>query len=177
MRCLDVRMELQAYVDGESSLEQAGLLEQHLAACEACREELGRLQIVAAALESWPLVAEPADLTARVMARVRLCPAVALPRFRLHWDDLAISAAGAMLFFTVMLTWRYLSTSGSAQLYWAQIYLWLEMLQLKALLLGGSGAVAAAQWLIWLMLAALVTLAMGYFAAGEQGRSEFVSSQ
>ncbi|MDY7075562.1 MAG: zf-HC2 domain-containing protein [Chloroflexota bacterium] len=141
MRCLDVRAKLQVYVDGELSLEQAALLERHLAGCEDCRAEMTRLQAVMAALETWPLVVEPADLTTRVMAQVRARPVagdvepVTLPRFRLRWSDFAISLGGAGLVFVVMLGWRYLASSDVARLYCLQMYLHLEMLQLEALLM------------------------------------------
>ena len=64
MRCFDVQMELEAYVDGELSPERTALLERHIAGCESCQAELDRLQAVVAALETWPLVSEPASLTA-----------------------------------------------------------------------------------------------------------------
>jgi anti-sigma factor RsiW len=134
MRCFDVQVELQAYVDGELSPERAALLERHLADCDGCRAELARMQVVVTALETWPLVTEPAQLTARVMARVRPRPA-ALPAFRLRWSDFAISLAGAGLAFGAMLAWRHLASTSLAHLYHAQMVLRLEMLQLKVLLL------------------------------------------
>jgi anti-sigma factor RsiW len=133
MRCLDVQMELQAYADGELSPEQAALLEQHLTGCDGCRAELARLQAVVAALETWPLVAEPVQLTAHVMARVR--PRPALPAFRLRWSDFAISLAGAGLAFAAVLAWHYLASTSLAHLYHAQMVLRLEMLRLEVLLL------------------------------------------
>jgi hypothetical protein len=149
MRCFDVQVELEAYVDGELSQERAALLERHLAGCEGCRAELARLQAVVAALETWPLVAEPAQLTARVMAQVRQRPGVSaacvephrrvepsvLPGFRIHWSDLAISLAGASLVFAVALLWRYLASTNLAYLYCTQVYLRLEMLRLEVMLL------------------------------------------
>ncbi len=133
MRCLDVQMELQAYADGELSPERAALLEQHLTDCDSCRAELVRLQAVVVALETWPLVAEPVQLTAHVMARVR--PRPALPAFRLRWSDFAISLAGAGLAFTAVLAWHYLASTSLAHLYHAQMVLRLEMLRLEVLLL------------------------------------------
>ena len=166
MRCFDVQVELQAYVDGELSPERAALLERHLADCDGCRAELARMQIVMTALETWPLVAEPAQLTARVMARVR--PRPALPAFRLRWSDFAISLAGAGLAFGAMLAWRHLASTSLAHLYHAQMVLRLEMLQLKVLLLMPrlvrAGAVT---WGLVLVGGALVTaLAL---AVGERG--------
>ncbi len=133
MRCLDVQAELEAYEDGELSLERSALLEGHLASCRACQAELARLQAVAAALETWPLVMEPAQFTAQVMARVR--PRPAQPRFRLRWSDLLVSVAGAGLAAAAILLWRYLAPAGLAYLHPTQTYLRLELLQLELLLL------------------------------------------
>jgi predicted anti-sigma-YlaC factor YlaD len=132
MRCRDVHTELEAYVDGELSPERSTLWEAHLASCRACQAELARLQAVAAALETWPLVMEPAQFTAQVMARVR--PRPAQPRFRLRWSDLVISLVGAGLAVAAILLWRYLAPAGLAYLHPAQTYLRLELLQLDLLL-------------------------------------------
>jgi hypothetical protein len=181
MRCFDVQVELEAYVDGELSREQTALLEQHLAVCEGCRAKLARLQAVVAALESWPLVAEPAELTARVMAQVRPRPGVSpsaplpstmlgtgrkgaggspvLPGFRIHWSDLAISLAGASLVFAATLLWRYLTSTDLAYLYRTQMYLRLEMLRLEMMLLLRQclARTSATTWGLTLVGVALVT--------------------
>ena len=173
MRCFDVRVELEAYVDGALSQERAALLERHLAGCEGCQAELARLQTVAAALESWPLVVEPAQLTARIMARVRPRPGVgaicaeprqrveplALPGFRIHWSDLAISLAGASLVFAAALLWRYLTSTDLAYLYRIQMFLRLEMLRLEVMLLLTQclARTSAAIWGLTLVGVALVT--------------------
>ena len=132
MHCLDVQTELQVYVDEDLSLERAALLERHLAGCEACRAELARLRAVVAALETWPLVAEPSRLTTRVMAQVK--PRPALPHFRLRWSDLAVSTVGGGLAFVAILVWRNAASNDLIYLYFPQVHLWLEMLRLKALL-------------------------------------------
>jgi predicted anti-sigma-YlaC factor YlaD len=133
MRCFDVQAELEAYVDGALSPERSALLEAHLASCRACQAELARLQAVAVALETWPLVMEPDQFTAQVMARVR--PRPAPPRFRLRWSDLLVSLAGAGLAVAAILLWRYLAPAGLAYLHPTQTYLRLELLQLDLLLL------------------------------------------
>lgn len=156
MHCLDVQVELQAYVDKDLSQEQAVLVERHLAGCDSCRAELAHLRTVVTALETWPLAVEPADLTARVMARVRSRPA--LPTFRLHWSDFAISLTGAGLVFVILLAWRYMSPA--AVNYWnhAQIGLRLEVLWLETLLvlrrLGSTGSI------VWGILLGGTTLAI-----------------
>lgn len=139
MRCLDVQLELEAYVDGELSPEQAALLEQHVANCAGCRMALARLRAVTAALETWPLAAEPAQLTARVMGRVRAHPAAqahpAAPRFRIYWSDLAISLVGAGLVAAIALAGYHLAPAGLAYLHHMQVILRIEMLRLEASLL------------------------------------------
>lgn len=181
MRCFDVQVELEAYVDGELSRERTALLEQHLAGCEGCRAELARLQAVVVALGSWPLVAEPAQLTARIMAQVRPRPGVSpsarlpstmlgtgrtgaggspvLPGFRIHWSDLAISLAGASLVFAATLLWRYLTSTDLAYLYRIQMYLRLEMLRLEVMLLLRQclARTSTATWGLTLVGVALVT--------------------
>jgi anti-sigma factor RsiW len=157
MRCLDVQIELEAYADGELSPERAALLERHLVGCDACQAELARLQAVVAALETWPLVTEPAQLTARVMARAR--PRPALPGFRLHWSDFAISLAGAGLVFATTLLWRYLAPTGLVYLHSAQMYLRLELLRLEVLVLTQYLArIGAVTWGLLLMGVTLVTV-------------------
>jgi len=194
MRCLDVQMELQAYADGELSPERAALLEQHLTGCDGCRAELARLQAVVAALETWPLVAEPVQLTAHVMARVRPRPVVspsaalrtggarpeprrrieppALPAFRLRWSDFAISLAGAGLAFAAVLAWRYLAPAGLAYLHHTQIVLRLEMLRLEVLLLiqrwVRAGAVAWGLLLGGVALTTVLALAIWELAVWER---------
>lgn len=113
MRCLDAQMALEAYVDQELDSEQIECLKAHLAECESCRAELIYLQTAEKALETWPLVVEPADLTARVMAQVKPLPES--PRFRLHWSDVAISLAGAALAAAALPLWRLLAFPGLSQ--------------------------------------------------------------
>jgi anti-sigma factor RsiW len=184
MRCFEVQGELEAYVDGELSRERTALLERHLAGCEGCRAELARLQAVVVALESWPLMAEPAELTARVMAQVRPRPGVSpsaalpstmlgtgaggspvLPGFRIHWSDLAISLAGASLVFAATLLWRYLTSTDLAYLYRTQMYLRLGILRLEVMLLLRQclARTSVATWglaLVGVALAAALTLVM-----------------
>jgi predicted anti-sigma-YlaC factor YlaD len=93
MHCHDLHTLLQHYVDGSLEPAQVARLENHLATCDGCRTGLARLRTVEQALESWPLVLEPADLTARVMAQVKSHPRT--PPFRLRWTDLLLSVAGA----------------------------------------------------------------------------------
>lgn len=162
MRCFDVQVELEAYVDGELSPERLALLERHLTGCEGCQAELAYLQEVVAALETWPLVAEPAQLTARVMARVR--PRPVLPGFRIRWSDLAISLTGAGLTFAAALLWRYLARTSQVSLYCTQMYLRLETLRLEVLFLtqclARTGATTWGLMLVGIVLVTALTFAV-----------------
>ncbi|NIO67475.1 MAG: hypothetical protein GTN71_00040 [Anaerolineae bacterium] len=171
MRCFDVQVELETYVDGELSPERTALLERHLAGCEGCRAELARVRAVVAALETWPLVAEPAQLTARVMAQVR--PRPVLPAFRIQWSDLAISLAGASLVFVAALLWRYLAATDLASLYRMQMSLRLEMLRLEGLLLvtqclARTGAAIWGLVLVGIVLVTALPLAVWDLAVGRR---------
>ena len=132
MGCYDTQMDLQAYVDGDLAPEQVALLEEHLTGCDDCRAELARLRTVMEALETWPLVVEPAQLTARVMAQVK--PRPAPPCFRLRWGDLAISLAGAGLAFAAILFLHRLSRAYQGTLYGSMLALRLEVLRLEGML-------------------------------------------
>jgi predicted anti-sigma-YlaC factor YlaD len=179
MRCLDAQTALGTYVDGELDPEQAGHLEAHLAGCAECRVELAYLQVAEEAIETWPLITEPADFTAQVMAQVK--PRLEKPRFRLRWSDVAISLAGAGMAAIALPLWQVLTSTDS----WAQILLQtqdalrlhllpLEMLQLDITLklqpLIKSGA------LMWLPILAglifvLVVLPVVWFRGPRRPRS------
>jgi predicted anti-sigma-YlaC factor YlaD len=163
MYCLDVQAELEAYVDGELGLDRSARVEGHLASCRVCQAELARLRAVEDVMETWPLVTEPAQFTAQVMARLR--PRPARLHFRLHWSDLVVSVMGAGLASAAMLLWRYPAPADLAYLHPAQIYLGLERLQLDVLLviqhvvrtnivpwgllLGGVVSLAALIFVVW----------------------------
>ena len=169
MHCLDVQPDLEAYVDGELGPERVALLEQHLAGCDECWAELARLQAVVDALETWPVMPEPARLRARVMAQVQ--PRPALPRFRVHWSDLAISLAGAGVAFAFTLLWRYLSPMRQVYLVRPQVYLRLEVLRLKAMLwmqrLASTGTVMWGLLFAGATLVAVLSLAIWVLTAWE----------
>ena len=50
---------LSAYIDGEVSESEAGLVEQHLAGCDRCRAELDSLRMTVGLLRELPLLAVP----------------------------------------------------------------------------------------------------------------------
>ncbi|MBN1815138.1 MAG: hypothetical protein JXA14_25115 [Anaerolineae bacterium] len=119
-------------MDKELDSEQIECLKAHLAECDDCRAKLTYLQTAEKALETWPLVHEPADLTARVMAQVK--PRLETPRFRFHWSDVAISLAGAALAAAALPLWHLLASPGLSQfLQRTRDILRLQMLPLEML--------------------------------------------
>ncbi len=71
MGCSRARKRLSAYIDGELSGKWAQRVEQHLAACTRCREELARLGTVNRLLLDSPQVTVPPFLASRILARAR----------------------------------------------------------------------------------------------------------
>lgn len=51
MNCVDPK-KLSVYLDGELAEDEAAAIRQHLADCEACRDEVSRLEAVSDALDS-----------------------------------------------------------------------------------------------------------------------------
>jgi predicted anti-sigma-YlaC factor YlaD len=70
MRCSDATVQLQLYIDRRLTMSQVRVLEAHVAQCAACRNQLYLLEEVASTLHNLQLVAEPADMTMRIMQRV-----------------------------------------------------------------------------------------------------------
>ncbi|RAQ96618.1 anti-sigma factor family protein [Thermogemmatispora tikiterensis] len=74
MRCSEAVSQLQLYLDGRLPGERLQALERHLARCARCRAELELLEEVVHHLESLQLIAEPEDLSLRIMERVARTP-------------------------------------------------------------------------------------------------------
>jgi len=72
MHCTEAGRQLQLYIDGWLSLEQMRLLEEHVAECTACREELAMLEEVSHHLSTMQMVAEPVNLHEQIMQRVAM---------------------------------------------------------------------------------------------------------
>jgi len=124
MRCQHVQDRLQEYLDGQLPPSEARAVGAHLAECVACREDLALLRQVDDALATMPLLEEPANFTAQVMAQVRttgpsalghrpvlsgmgdsgqVLP-VSLPTFRLWWEDAVVSFAFACAAMALLLS-------------------------------------------------------------------------
>jgi predicted anti-sigma-YlaC factor YlaD len=163
MECSYVKAELHAYVDGELSPERVARLKRHLDLCEDCREELANLKVVVEALETWPLAIEPSQLAKDIMIRVRSRPV--LPRFRLHFSDLAISLTGSGLILAVILSLRTLYHSNSLRLLSMQLPLQVEMwwleIQLEIQQLVGTGTAIWWPWPMFIGFAMVFTLTFG----------------
>ncbi|MBA2682044.1 MAG: hypothetical protein H0U76_27080 [Ktedonobacteraceae bacterium] len=74
MKCSKATRMLQFYIDQRLSQGQIRTLETHIYDCRSCREELFFLEEVHRSLHSMQLVAEPADLEAKIMRRVASSP-------------------------------------------------------------------------------------------------------
>lgn len=70
MHCVHAKKKLQLYIDNRLSLHELRALENHLASCTSCYQDLTLLETVSDTLASFPPVIEPADLTANIMRRV-----------------------------------------------------------------------------------------------------------
>ena len=67
----EIRSMLSAMAGGDLSKTDQELLEQHLAECQSCRNELSQLQVVVEAVRSTPELEPPPWLASRIMARVQ----------------------------------------------------------------------------------------------------------
>jgi hypothetical protein len=74
MRCADASRQLQLYIDHRLTLEQMRLLEAHIVTCAVCQRELLILEEVSASFRTLTTVAEPEDLTMRIMQQIAITP-------------------------------------------------------------------------------------------------------
>lgn len=71
MNCETIQRELSAYQDGELKAIQMKSVEDHLAGCSSCRQELQRLTQVWNLLDALPTVQPSSDFRARFWEKVR----------------------------------------------------------------------------------------------------------
>src|SRR5436305_2144072 len=172
MHCTEAGRQLQLCIDGRLSLEQVRLLEEHVAGCTACREELAMLEEVSHHLSTMQMVAEPKNLHEQIMQRVAMsAPRSAQPFF--SWRPSLGDLLAAILLATV-------ATLGSV----------LEQPTLRALLPIGNGhdslsivflrvvhmltsvdsnTLTLALWIVGTILGIFITLAF----AGNEVRSQW----
>jgi Putative zinc-finger len=74
VRCSKAGRQLQLYIDDRLPLKEVYALEAHLVGCTDCREELLLLAEAVGYVRTFRMVAEPGDLTARIMERVAVTP-------------------------------------------------------------------------------------------------------
>ena len=74
MLCSEAHQQLHYYIDGPLPMLQRRLLKAHLSACTACQNELLLLQEVVDSIHDLQPVAEPTDMTMRIIERVATSP-------------------------------------------------------------------------------------------------------
>ena len=79
MRCSEATRQLQLYIDDRLSLDKMRALEAHIATCADCREDLFLLEEAVRSMHSFRMIAEPQDLTQRIMERVAVTPQRRIP--------------------------------------------------------------------------------------------------
>src|SRR6185312_10104241 len=93
--CVDQELLLGGLVDHELDAANTALVEAHVARCEACREELEKLQAVRSLLRGEGVRhAAPASLARRVAAMPELAPKAANENYVSRW--LAPGLVGAV---------------------------------------------------------------------------------
>lgn len=101
MTCKKAAYWLQLYLDGRLDRSHLARLEQHLQSCMACREDRILFEQIREGASEGELVAEPADLTERVVARVAAYEAsrasspeewlAGVPQWALSWRSAAFA--------------------------------------------------------------------------------------
>lgn len=74
MGCEEIREHLSEYVDGVLDPETKSMVEEHLSACEDCREELAALKALVGELGSMEAVSPPEDFLEQLHARMERRP-------------------------------------------------------------------------------------------------------
>ncbi|MGE5189911.1 MAG: anti-sigma factor family protein [Gemmatimonadota bacterium] len=104
MRCGEIGEKLSCYVDGELRGDEARALEEHLAACGACRRLAGRMRILDAGIGRTEALV-PSDFRETVFARLER--EELLPRRRslfayaVRWAAVPLAAAAALALFVI----------------------------------------------------------------------------
>lgn len=121
--CGRIRNELSAYLYGELAAEGSAELEQHLASCVECRDELARLRETRKLLGRWetPRGGEEPRQLARAIAELAHAQERRAPRERrgmlLRWSARLAGAAAALLFTLSLLNTQATLADGGLQLH------------------------------------------------------------
>jgi hypothetical protein len=89
---------LSAYIDGEVTADERGLVEAHLASCDVCGRDLATLRQTVTLLRQLPQVAAPRPFTLRESDVQALRPTRPIPiRWQSGWLRAAVAAAAMLL--------------------------------------------------------------------------------
>jgi anti-sigma factor RsiW len=75
MKCRELEQTAIAYLDGKLPLSERGAVEEHLAACSACRERVQDFSSVMGMLGEWPDIQPSPFFQTRLAARLKEEPA------------------------------------------------------------------------------------------------------
>ncbi len=120
--CGRMRNELSAYLYDELAAEGSAALEQHLAGCAACRDELASLRETRKLLGHWetPQGGEDPRQLAREIAELARAEGRRVPRAGrgrlLRWSAILSGAAAALLFLLSLLSTEATLSAGSMEL-------------------------------------------------------------
>jgi hypothetical protein len=120
--CGRIRNELAAYLYGELAGEGNAALEQHLARCAACRDELAALRETRKLLARWetPRAGEDPRRLARSIAQLARVEERSSPRARrgrlVRWSAILSGAAAALVFTLSVLSTQATIADGSFQI-------------------------------------------------------------
>lgn len=172
MRCSEAGRQLQLYIDNRLSLKEVSALEVHLAACIDCREELFLLEEAVGSVRAFRLVAEPEDLTARIMARVAVMPQRSMPDFSSLRPSLPELLVVILLATIATLGVILTQPAIRAILPFANGHDALSLFFLNSLhqlLVYGMSALILALWIVGTLLGIFITLLL----VGDEVRSEW----
>jgi len=97
MDCEHLLEQLSAYLDGELTEDETQEVDEHLEGCEACRQELSRLERTVLMVRRLPKEKAPSALASAVAERIRAVPVPAPPQRRALWSVPTTLAAAAVL--------------------------------------------------------------------------------
>jgi len=176
MRCAQAVHQLQLYVDSRLTVQQTRALEAHVAGCAACQKELALLEEVAQSIHNLKFVAEPEDLTARIIRRValdsrrRIAPHFSLLRLSL------LELLTAILLATIATIGSILSQPSVRALLpfanWHDAFSLAFMDTLQTLAAINTHTLIVACWVIGTLLGVCITLLL----AGNEIRAEWLKA-
>lgn len=107
MNCEQIHGLLNEYVDGELAAVDREAVEQHIAGCTGCREELRALQQTAELVRSLPRMPAPQELAGAVKSRMARAAAVRRRAALARWVSVGgwIAAAATLLVVIKLVSW------------------------------------------------------------------------